>query len=558
MNKETIESKYVVLDVETNGLSSLNDDLLSLSIYKPDDEKIYNRFFPLELNKNVYTTHINGITKKDLKGMKALTQEEIDILISDFELDKRIILTYGSIDEKFIKNYFRRKNLNGFDKMNFYNFKHDIISSRFSSGLITKDNLCRVYGINNIKKIHSGINDCILEWELFKRMNGKKLLITHLNVFEYSDDYIIPASYLSNYPNFKYHIKDLSKIGFKSEIVKKIKIDIKNIKKFETNISGMTIEHLINSMLSVIKIDSSEFLMNNKWKLKFIGKLPSPYNEISVSFNPDGTISAVDDKNKEIVKTINDVTNKLKQSIEPVIKYISKNIFDNKQIYSQELVISEDKKVLALCDLSTEDAILEIKTSYNLDIEPYKEQLYYCSKGRKCYILQIDWRNIAKGLTFIISKVDVFVDNTPNKNSIEYRISELKRKINNDKIEIKEYISYDYPIKLKCHSCNYEWERRYPSIVKNPICPNCYPQKCHTKRQAVPKLTEEEKQIKRANYFYYNLEKKSNGKILCSNYKGAKEKVTASCLKCGYEWERRADKLLERAYCPKCHKNTLY
>ena len=63
------------------------------------------------------------------------------------------------------------------------------------------------------------------------------------------------------------------------------------------------------------------------------------------------------------------------------------------------------------------------------------------------------------------------------------------------------------------------------------------------------------KQRKRANYFYYNLEKKSNGKILCTNYKGAKEKVIASCLKCGYEWERRADKLLERAYCPKCHKN---
>ena len=56
--------KYVVLDVETNGLSSINDDLLSVSIYKKKEKKEYNRFLPLELNDDVYTTHINGITKK--------------------------------------------------------------------------------------------------------------------------------------------------------------------------------------------------------------------------------------------------------------------------------------------------------------------------------------------------------------------------------------------------------------------------------------------------------------------------------------------------------------
>ncbi|WP_235810847.1 3'-5' exonuclease family protein [Tractidigestivibacter scatoligenes] len=29
--------KYLVLDVETNGLNPAKDDLLSISIYKPDD-----------------------------------------------------------------------------------------------------------------------------------------------------------------------------------------------------------------------------------------------------------------------------------------------------------------------------------------------------------------------------------------------------------------------------------------------------------------------------------------------------------------------------------------
>lgn len=64
-----LESKYVVLDVETNGLSSLRDDLLSISIYKPDDGKLYDHFLTLELAKEVLTTRINGIKKSDLKGV---------------------------------------------------------------------------------------------------------------------------------------------------------------------------------------------------------------------------------------------------------------------------------------------------------------------------------------------------------------------------------------------------------------------------------------------------------------------------------------------------------
>ena len=120
-----INSKdYVVLDVETNGLSSLKHDLLSISIYKPDDEKTYDRFLPLELNHSVETYWINGITKKMLSDKMPLTQEEFDELVHDFELDRRTILTYGSIDEKFIKNYLKRKKINGFEKLNFYNFKH--------------------------------------------------------------------------------------------------------------------------------------------------------------------------------------------------------------------------------------------------------------------------------------------------------------------------------------------------------------------------------------------------------------------------------------------------
>ena len=85
-------NKYVVLDVETNGLNSTYDDLLSISIYDPSTNKMYNRFLPLELNKYVFTTDINGITDEMLDNKEHITQEEFDKLIDDFKLHEKIIL----------------------------------------------------------------------------------------------------------------------------------------------------------------------------------------------------------------------------------------------------------------------------------------------------------------------------------------------------------------------------------------------------------------------------------------------------------------------------------
>ena len=82
-----INSKdYVVLDVETNGLSSLKHDLLSISIYKPDDNKTYDRFLPLELNSFVETYWINGIDEDMLSDKTPLTQEEFDKLVNDISV----------------------------------------------------------------------------------------------------------------------------------------------------------------------------------------------------------------------------------------------------------------------------------------------------------------------------------------------------------------------------------------------------------------------------------------------------------------------------------------
>ena len=73
---DTSAELYVVLDVETNGLSSKNCDLLSISLYKPDDGKVYNRFLPLEITSSIpdEITQINGINENMIAGQTPLSQ----------------------------------------------------------------------------------------------------------------------------------------------------------------------------------------------------------------------------------------------------------------------------------------------------------------------------------------------------------------------------------------------------------------------------------------------------------------------------------------------------
>ena len=263
--------KYVVLDVETNGLSSSKDDLLSISIFKPNNNKKYTKFLPLDLNEKIKTTKINGIKKSDLKNAKHLTQEEFNEIIKSFELDKRIILHYGNIEEKFIKNYLKRQKINGFERLTFFNFKKNIISSSFTYVNLSKDNLCKAFRIRGVKKVHSGINDCILEWKLFCKINNRKIFIDRNVLYWYTNEYITPVSYLTNYTNFKYHLSlPKLELGWK-----KIKtFELSKISRYPNNISGVVIEKIIYDALGVdnkIKKEHLQFLIKNKLKLtKFL------------------------------------------------------------------------------------------------------------------------------------------------------------------------------------------------------------------------------------------------------------------------------------------------
>ena len=87
-----------MLDVETNALKSKEEDLLSASICKSDDGGEYVRFLPLDFNREVYATEINGIIQAVLEGEQHLTLDEVDRIFDEFEFDRRTVLRHGALD----------------------------------------------------------------------------------------------------------------------------------------------------------------------------------------------------------------------------------------------------------------------------------------------------------------------------------------------------------------------------------------------------------------------------------------------------------------------------
>lgn len=498
MDKISVDPKeYVVFDIETNGLKAKSDDILSISLYKPDDRKTFSRFLPLELSRVIKTTEINGITKNDLDGAVPLKQRDIDMLFEEFELERRTILIYAPLDgfdDIFLYHYMKRKHLRGFEKLRFYNIKNQMISSGFSHGNVTKDNLCKMFKISNVRNVHSGINDCRLEWELFKKMDGDYFFITdscpYDKVFRFTEDYIIPVGYLNSHPNLRKMIKNLPSIDCDPKEVYSLSIDLSNteIRKFPTNFNGAIIENLLNKMLSAknLKEESKQFLFDNKCKLEYVGKIPSAVDAVPMKYNDDGTYTSINENHAGLAKEMNYFAVTLKQELMPLVSYIKEEIFANKHIFSQELVVNKEHNVLTLCDLSSENAVLEIKTN-SINSEKYKYQLFFESKGRKCYHLSMDWmldtRTYGcKGVVFNIFEVSMNVDYSIDERTLN-KIKAVKKTVRDkmkDRLsslgfELIYYISSSDPIKAKCCKCGCEIDTKYSTIYYGSLkCRNCH------------------------------------------------------------------------------------
>ena len=458
----------MVFDVETNGTRKSNDDLLSLSIYDPTTGICYNRYFPLDLQPLVLTGFIHGITDEMLENEYELSQEEMDWLINYFHLKDRILLSFsggqGTFDSSFVQNYCKRHNIVGFENLQFENIKSKIPSAPYGTeGQLTKDNLCRMFGIEGVNEIHSSYNDCILEWKLFEKIESECVFFIGEHLFRYTPEYIIPYSYLFQHPDLvKYagikipyiegKVTELYKLGFPKKL-------LKEIKKFPTNITGITIEHGINRYLKAEEQDNFMFLAENKSHLKYVGSLDSKIKEIPIITEDDGTVKAIKEEDKEYINQVNSVTKIVVEYIKPIADYLRENILKEDKIMTQELSITDDRKVLALCDLSDSKNIVEIKTydvlddNNNLD-KKVARQLYFQAKGRNTYVLSIKFDTHYNKRTFepIVDDLCIYLykvelseyDPTTivkEKNLTDTEIEGLKNIIENPNISKTELVS---------------------------------------------------------------------------------------------------------------------
>lgn len=418
---DSLKNKYIVFDVETNGIRKVNDDLLSISLYDPTNGKCYNRFLPLELQPLVLTTWANGITNDDLENSCPLTQEELDKVIESFDLKNKILLSYsggkGTFDSTFIINYCKRHNLNGFENLKFDNIKSFVPKAGYETKKkLSKDNLCKLMNIEGVQNVHSSLNDCILEWKLFERLKEEQLFFIDRHLYKFNDGYIAPITYLNNSPELKKFSKFEEPdfiMNVESIYIYKFPKDVLvSLKKFPTNITGISLENGINAYFNAEEENNIEFLLKNKNKLKYIGSLDSNYEEIPVMAEKDGTMKSLDRKYDDFVNENNTVTKKMIECLKPVLNFIETHIFPTKKIKSHEIVVSSDQKVLAICDLSDEHSVLEIKTFAlcNMLDKHLQNQLYYESKGRDKYVLSIDFqKHLGRNYKDVIDSIEVII-----------------------------------------------------------------------------------------------------------------------------------------------------
>ena len=443
------DNEVLMIDVETNGLNSKNDDLLEIAIYKPDEDKFFHKYLPLTKQRKVLTTEFNGITKETLKGATHINEEEMKILIDEFEITKRTLLHYGTLDAPFMKEYFKFIKLPNRTKVKFYNFKKNIHSSKWTDGDITKDNLCKMLGIEGVQDVHSAKNDCLLQWQLFKAMNNQSWFITSswhdYDVYKYNPNYYMPASYLQSYGR----IHEL--IGYKlptmnlEKIRDVVSIDLpKELNKYSPYLIDYFLGNIMEQQINVglnakdLSMESFVWCAKNKSCLEKVGSFAAEREQpiIEYTFKEDGKIETLGDKEKKekvdflsyLIRKIKyeiehygytceittegiyrifegekelvfdlsifpdisigteikddgewivvygnnnllveNITNEFIEIVQPYTKKfadeIKSVIFRDKQIYSQENVVSDKYHTLALCDFSNEYAIMEMKVS---------------------------------------------------------------------------------------------------------------------------------------------------------------------------------------------------
>ena len=414
--KDIDPKQFVVLDIETTGLRSREDDLISLSIFDPEKHLGYTHYFPLEKRKEVpdAAADVNGLSKAFLMehGAAVWTQADVDRVVAVLSLKSKQIITYGSFDLKFLKMYFAEHKLQGLENLRFFNLKSlvGIPGPYFGVSIGSKDVLCQILCIQGVSATHSALNDCLLEWELFKKIDWRTLSYRFGYLIAFSDDYLIPAS-------FFHVVKNTSRLSFLEAFdtsfdlvasfdTKKL-AQIKNITFYSALGQGQEMEDALADDLKAIQDDPMadwDFYSDNAQKVvrlvNLINYQTVPTEEAKFTESDHLSDEEEERESLDLSKKADKEFQDMKILLQPVADYLRSNVFGQDPIARQELVIRQDLKVFGKCDFSTPKAIVEMKSLYSKRSlrelsDLYRGQLYVTANNRDCYLLVAQGRKVS-------------------------------------------------------------------------------------------------------------------------------------------------------------------
>ncbi len=170
----TFPDDYTVIDLETNGTSPENDDIIEVSAIKVRSDEIvdtYTRLIKPEQKLKEYITSLTGITEMMLQNelpVQEVLPEYINFIGKDIILGHNVNFDINFVYDKSLK-HFNTPVINDYV---------DTLKIARKIKPKTKDNklktLAEYYSVK-IGKMHRGLEDCRITYEVYKCMKSYSL-----------------------------------------------------------------------------------------------------------------------------------------------------------------------------------------------------------------------------------------------------------------------------------------------------------------------------------------------------------------------------------------------
>ena len=164
----TFPSDYTVIDIETTGLSAVNNEIIELSALKVRDDEIVQKFTTLikpENSINPFISRLTGITNEMVNNAPKITEalpDFMDFLADDCILGHNVIFDIKFICSK-LKEHFNKEFPNNYTDTMKLSRKYCKFPSHKLSYLAEK------FGIST-QGHHRALNDCIMTYEIYQKI----------------------------------------------------------------------------------------------------------------------------------------------------------------------------------------------------------------------------------------------------------------------------------------------------------------------------------------------------------------------------------------------------